>query len=204
MHRRLDAVVVILIGLAYAHEGHPAFLHNGLDVSVVQVDQAGFGDDLRKPLYGLHEDLVGHLEGGVHGKLGDQLQKLVVRHHDGGVAHMAELVQAQHGVLRSNGPFGLERERHHADGERADLLLGNGCHIVSGAGAGAAAHAGGDEHDVRLREEVPDLRVVLAGRGLAVLGKSSGTHSPGGALSDEDLPGSPYGEQVLGIGVDGA
>src|SRR5690606_8406533 len=76
--------------------------------------------------------------------------------------------------------------------------------VVSGPRAGAAAHAGGDEHDVRLREEVPDLRIVLTGRGLPVLGKSPGTHSAGGALADQDLPGRPYGEQVLGIGVDGA
>jgi hypothetical protein len=45
-------------------------------------------------------------------------------------------------------PFEVERLGDHADGEDAELLGRLGDH-GRGAGAGAAAHAGGDEDHVR-------------------------------------------------------
>ena len=52
--------------------------------------------------------------------------------------------------------FELERLGHDADGEDAHVARGLG-DDRRGAGAGAAAHAGGDEHHVRAGEMVADL-----------------------------------------------
>ena len=51
----------------------------------------------------------------------------------------------------------LERARDDADGQRADLLLGDLGDDRRGAGAGAAALAGGDEDHVRALERLLDL-----------------------------------------------
>ena len=77
----------------------------------------------------------------------------------------------------------LEEERlgHHADGERAELL-GEPRHDRRSAGAGAAAHAGGDEHHVRAREVFADPLDVLVGRLAADLRIGAGAE-PLGDLS---------------------
>ena len=57
-----------------------------------------------------------------------------------------------------------ERARDDADGERADLVLGDLGDHGRGARAGAAALAGGDEHHVRALERLLDV-VARLGRG---------------------------------------
>ena len=116
----------------------------------------------------------------------------------------AELVQSGHGVLHADRPLGLERNGDHADGQSPDLLLGDPGHIVGRTGTGPAAHACGDEDDVRAVQEVPDLHVVLSGRLLSDLRHGASAQTVGGGLADQDLLRCLDGQQVLGIGVDGA
>ena len=92
---------------------------------------------------------------------------------------------------------------HHADGENAPLsgALGDD---RSGAGAGAAAHARGDEHHVDAVEMLADLRRGFLGRRHADLWVGSGTQ----ALRDVDaqldaLVGLGEGELLrIGVGDD--
>ena len=97
MDRCLDPVVGVLVGLADTDECHTALVHDGLDIGIVQVDQARLGDDLGQTLNGLHQDLVCDLERRFDRQLRDHLQELVVRHHDGRVADLPQLVQIRTG-----------------------------------------------------------------------------------------------------------
>ena len=58
----------------------------------------------------------------------------------------------------------LERPRDDADGQRADLVLGDLGDHGRGAGAGAAALAGGDEDHVGALQRLLDLVAALVRR----------------------------------------
>ena len=70
---------------------------------------------------------------------------------------------AWRGALRA---LELERAGDDAHGERADLVLGDLRDHGRGAGAGAAALAGGDEHHVRALERLLDVVARLGRRAL--------------------------------------
>ena len=71
------------------------------------------------------------------------------------------------------------------------------------AGAGAAAHAAGDEHEVGPLECVQHLVAVLLDRLPADLGPRAGTQSAGELLPDLHLDVGLVVEQRLGVGVHG-
>ena len=74
--------------------------------------------------------------------------------------------------------FEMERLGDDADGEDADLLRRPGDDRRR-AGAGAAAHAGGDEHHVRAGEVVADLVDHFFGGGAADIGLRAGAEALG-------------------------
>ena len=97
----------------------------------------------------------------------------------------------------------LERLGDDADGERADLLLGDLSDHRRGAGSGAAALAGGDEDHVGALERLLDV-VAALGRGAgADLGLAAGAEAAGQLLADRELDVGFAGAQRLGIRVDG-
>ena len=71
---------------------------------------------------------------------------------------------------RALGALEVERLGDDADGQRADLVLGDLGDHRRGARAGAAALAGGDEDHVRALERLLDLVAALVGRAVADLG----------------------------------
>ena len=97
----------------------------------------------------------------------------------------------------------MERLGDDADGEDAHLAGGAGDHR-GGARAGAAAHAGGDEHHVRAREVVADLLESLLGGGLANLGLGAGAEALGDLEPHlDDAFGARGGERLrVGVGDD--
>ena len=101
-------------------------------------------------------------------------------------------------------PGSLEAERlgHDADRQRA-LLLGDLRDDRGGAGAGAAAETGGDEHHVRVRERVRDLVAVLLGRAGADGGVAAGAEAAGDLVADADLVGRIRLQERLGVRVAG-
>ena len=71
------------------------------------------------------------------------------------------------GLAAALGALELERARDDADGERADLVLGDLGDDGRGTGAGAAALAGGDEDHVRALQRLLDLVAALGGGAVA-------------------------------------
>ncbi len=71
------------------------------------------------------------------------------------------------GLARALRALEAERPRDDADGQRADLVLGDLGDHRRGAGAGAAALAGGDEDHVGALERLLDLVARLGRRALA-------------------------------------
>ena len=96
--------------------------------------------------------------------------------------------------------FEVERLGHHADGE--DALLARRAGDDRGcAGAGAAAHAGGDEAHMRAGEVVDDLVDAFLGCGAADLRLRAGAKTLGDMRAELDQPlGLRHGER-LGVGV---
>ena len=98
----------------------------------------------------------------------------------------------------------LEDERlgHHAHGERAHLLGDLGDHR-GGAGAGAAAHAGGDEHHVCPEQDVVDLLDALLSRLGADAGVPAGAQPLGQLVADAQAKGSRLdASEGLLVGID--
>ena len=94
----------------------------------------------------------------------------------------------------------LERLGDDADGE--DALLARGPRDDRrGAGAGAAAHAGGDEHHVRAVEVIADLVDRLFGGGAADLRLRAGAETLGDGDAHLDEPLGLGRGQRLGVGV---
>ena len=90
-----------------------------------------------------------------------------------------------------------------ADGQRADLVLGDLGDDRRGAGAGAAALARGDEHHVRALERLLDVVARLGGRAEADLRVGAGAQALGQVVADVQLDVGVAHLQRLGVGVGG-
>ena len=130
--------------------------HDGGNVGKVEVDDdiLAVADELGDGADGLLQHVVGDAEGVGEGDLlvGDELQT-VVRDDDHGVDLVGEVGDAGLGLLHAVGAFEAEGLRHDGDGQDArvmrDLRDDGRC-----AGAGAAAHAGGDEDHIGALEHL--------------------------------------------------
>ena len=87
-----------------------------------------------------------------------------------------------------------------ADRQDAEFLGGAGDHRC-GAGAGAAAHAGGDEHHVRAGDRGADLLDGFLGRGLADLGLGAGAEAFGEVDAELNAVLGARGGERLRVGV---
>ena len=128
------------------------------------------------------EHLVGHRESVGEGRLlvGDA-EEVLVGDDDQRVDAGLELLYPGVGDALAPCPFELEGLGDDADGEDA-LLAGGAGDDRCRTGAGAAAHAGGDEHHVRAVQVVDQLVDRLLGGGAADLGLRAGAE----ALGDGD------------------
>ena len=99
-------------------------------------------------------------------------------------------------------PFEAERLGDHGDGERADL---GGQRGDDGrrAGAGAAAHAGGEEDHVGAFERLEDLLGVLQGGLAADVGVGAGAEAVGEHAADLQLDRRAALGERLRVGVGG-
>ena len=114
--------------------------------------------------------------------------------------HLVQFGDAVLGDAHPAHAFEVERLGDDADGEDAGLLGAARDHR-RGAGAGAAAHAGGDEHHVRALEVIADLVDRLFGRGAPDFRLRAGAEPFGdGHAHLDDALGLGHGER-LGVGV---
>jgi len=139
-----------------AHHRHALLGHHGFHVLEVDVDQARQVDDLGDAGDGVVQHVIGRLERVfLRHVLAEHLLELVVEDHDQRVGVRRELLEALlrrlHALRALEGEgLGDHRDREHA--ERARHFRDH----RRGAGAGAAAHAGGDEHHVRAGDHLLD------------------------------------------------
>src|SRR3989442_389172 len=193
---------VVPVGLAQADHGHPAALHDRLDVVEVQVDEAGLRDDLRDPLDRAHQHIVRDLERRIQRQTRDEFKQFVIRDHDDRVREVPELLEAVLGVLGSGRSFGPERER--ADRDRQGACLLRQLREDRGAArAGPPSEAARDEDHVRPLDDGPEFVRGFAGGLLADLGERAGPKATRDPASKEELVGRPDDEEMLGVRVRG-
>ena len=105
------------------------------------------------------------------------------------------------GLARALAALELERLRDDADGQRADLVLGDLGDDGRGAGAGAAALAGGDEDHVGALQRLLDVVARLGGRAEADLGVRAGAQALRQVVADVELDVGVRHLQRLGVRV---
>ena len=152
---------------------------------------------------GLQQHLVRDAEGIEHGDLliGGIFQPVIGDDEQG--VHLAdELADASLGLEHALAALEAEGLGHHAHGQDA-LFLGDVGHHGGRAGTGAAAHAGGDEHHIRVLKGLGDVVAVLLGAALAHLGIAAGALAVGQLLTDLELDVRPGGAQHLLVRIDG-
>ena len=180
-----------------------AAAHDGLDVGEVEVDVADMGDRVGDALDRVEQDVVCLVEG-VHDRdVGAEvLQELVVVDHDERIDVLGELGDSRLGVDHVALALEAEGLGHHGYGQRAGLAgdLGDD---RGRAGAGAAAHAGGDEHHVGALEQLLDVIAALLSSLAPLVGVAAGTEAAGQLDADLDLALGGGLLQGLRIGVDG-
>ena len=136
----------------------------------------------------------------MRGLLVDDLAQPVVRDGDEGVDLLLEQLGVLLGHELAAHALEAERLRDHADRQRAEVLgdLGDD---RRGAGAGAAAHAGGDEDHVGVLERLVDLLRVLLGGALTDARVGAGAEAARHLVADADLVRRVALEERLRIGV---
>ena len=190
--------------LADAHQRRAGVLHDRAHVGEVEVDQAGDRDQVGDALDALAQHVVGLAERveDARAALDDREQPLV-RDHDQRVDHLAQAVDALLRLARALRALELERARDDADGQRADLVLGDLGDHRRGARAGAAALAGGDEHHVRALERLLDVVARLGRRALPDLRVGAGAQALGELVADVQLDVGVRHLERLVVGVAG-
>jgi hypothetical protein len=169
----LDRAIVARC-LAGAHHRLAHLAHHRADVGEVEVDQAGHDHQVGDAAHALLQHLVRHLERFLEGRVrvGDQ-EEILVRDDDQRIDMLLQFLDAGIGRLHPAIAFEAERLGDDADGQDAAVArrLGDD---RGRTGAGAAAHARGDEAHMRAFERLFDLLHRLFGRGAADLGPAAG------------------------------
>ena len=193
----------VAVAEADAHQRRALARHDRLDVGEVEVDEPGEDDQVADALHALAEHVVGQLERlGDRRLLVDHLHQPLVGDGDQGVDPALQVGDAVVGAALPLETLELEGLGDHADGQRP-LLAGDLGHRRGRAGAGAAAHAGGDEHHVAVLEQLGQLGTRLLGR-LGATSRVAGGAQPAGELgADAHLLVGVAELQRLVIGVHG-
>ena len=149
------------------------------------------------------QHLVGHDEGvGERGSGAGVFQQLVVVQCDQGVHAAFKLGKAVAGDLDAARTFKGEGDRNDGDGNGPDLpgVLGQNW---GGAGAGSAAHAGGDKHHVGAVHQVGQFLATFGGCPLTEAWIAARAKMVGGAAADDQAAVSIGDREVLNVGVNG-
>ena len=181
----------------------PALLrHHGTNVREIDVDHARAGDELGDPLHRAEQHVVRRREGLLERhSIAQHAQQLLIGNGNQGIHVLAQLDDP---LLRDRHPaLELERERlgDHGDGQDPHLAR-NLCDDRRCTGAGAAAHARGDEHHVGSVEEIDQALAILQRRLAADFGMGAGAEPLGDVGAQLQDGSGRVVLQGLGIGVD--
>ena len=171
--RALDGVLgslhhaVFTLAGADAHMGQAAGLHDGLDVSEVQIDKGRHGDQVADALDALAQHVVGDAEGLQHGgALRDHLKQTVVGDHDQRIHALLEVDHAHLGVLHALLALKSKGLGDHRDGQAVEIA-GDFRHDGGCARAGSAAHAGRNKNQIRALERLRNFLAAFFRRAAA-------------------------------------
>ena len=198
---RLHGAVVAAAD-AGAHERVAAGLHHRAHVGEVHVHQPGHADQRRDALRRVQQHLVGLLERVLKGDaLADDGEETLVGHDDHRVHVFAHLLDALLGLPHPLPTFEQEGTGDDADGERAAVARQLADHRRR-AGARAAAHAAGDEHQIGAAQRSLDLVPVLLDGLLPDLRARPGAEPARQLLADLNLDVRLRSEECLRVSVD--
>ena len=140
---------------------HAAGLHHRFHVSKVQIDECRHSNQVADALNALTKHIIRNAEGFQHGgSLADHLQQTIVGDHHQGIHPLLQISNAHFRILHALLAFKGKRLGYHGNGQCTDVP-GNLCHDRCCAGAGAAAHACGDEDQVRAFQCLSDFFPAL-------------------------------------------
>ena len=188
---------------ADTHMGAARVLHDALDVGEVEVDIAGHLDGVGNALDALPQHFVRFAERVAHGEgfVAEQFQSFV-GNDDQRVDMLDQLADTVFGLLHPFSAFKFERLCHNTDGQRAEFA-GDFRHNRRSAGAGAAAHTGGDKDHIGGAQGFGD-DVAAFFRGFFADNRiAAGAHHAGDLFADQDLMGRFGVFQNLAVRVDG-
>ena len=153
--------------LARAHHRLAHFAHHRADVGEVEVDESFLDHQVGDAGDARIEHLVGHAEGiGESGLVVGDAEQVLVRNDDQRIDVLLQLLDTLVGDAQATLALEVERLGHDADGQDA-LFARRAGDDGGSAGAGAAAHAGGDEAHVRAQQVIADLVDGFLGGGAA-------------------------------------
>ena len=189
------------LGLAGAHHGLAHFLHHGLHVGKVQVDEARHGHEVGDRTHALLQHLIRQAEGFLEGRVavGDQ-EQVLVGNDDQRVDMLVQFLDPGFGRTHAARAFEQERLGHDTHGQHA-LAPRRFRNHGRGAGAGAAAHPGGDEAHVHAFERFLDRLDRFLGRSLAQFGPRAGAQPAGAFRAELDAVFRRRSAERLRIGV---
>jgi hypothetical protein len=187
---------------ADAHQRRARVAHDRPNVREVEVDEARDGDQVGDALDALPQDVVGHPERlEDRRRLLDHLQEPVVLDHDQRVDAVAEILDADVGLVGPATALEGEGFRDDPDRERLELapeLRDDGRRTR----ARAAALACGDEDHVGALERLLQLVAALLRCRKPHLGVRAGAEPASRLRADVDLDVGVRVEQRLRVGVD--
>ena len=185
-----------------AHHRHAHLAHHVLDVGKVDVDEARAGNHFSDAGHGAAQHIVSGAESLAHGHIRAQhLQQLLVGDDDQRIDVFFQFFDARAGHLVATA-FVRERTGDHTDGQNAHFLGDFGNHRC-GAGTGAAAHAGGDEHHIGAAQHFSDAVAVFDGGAAADIRVGACAQALGQGLADLNLHRRTVAAQGLGVGIGG-
>ena len=189
--------------MAHAHVGEAGVAHDAVHIRKVQVDEAGVLDQVGDAGDGLQQHVIGDLKSVGQGDLlvGGKLQA-VIGDDEQRIHPAQQLLNAGVGLIHAALALKLEGLGHHAHGEQAGVL-GDLCHHGGRAGAGAAAHAGGDEHHIRILHSLGNVVAALLRGALADLRIGAGALTAGHLLANLQLLVGIGHRQRLSVCIDG-
>ena len=148
---------VVARALARAHHGLAHLVHDRAHVGEVEVDEARTDHQVGHALDALIQHVVGHREGfGEGGLFVRESEQVLVRNDDEGVHDLLQRLDAFVGLPHPLAALELEGLGDDADGQDPHFARGLG-DDRGRAGAGAAAHAGGDEAHMRAHQVIDDI-----------------------------------------------
>ena len=134
---------------ADTHVSDSAVAHYGANVGKVEVDKRGGYDEIAYSLYALTKYVVGVFERLFKRHLRRKIHKFLVGNDNDTVNDLFKVCDTDFGVIHSRSSFEKERFGYDRDGKFTHFL-GYARDNGSRAGAGAAAHTRGYEHEIRV------------------------------------------------------